>query len=290
MELRTTTAGKCVTILTCRRSASAGPKCMILRRCCCCLTLGVVVFLVIGIIMSVVRRHNRLSMLNPLLNALENSPACSIDLNHFRHTCSLNLGTAGDKFQLHPAENPLFGFLYSQLLGKDPDLLKEVLFGAYVLFPDPKKEFYAFLTTLPHAHKRISSHKSSSLQYGIPEGTYLSAILIGTIPCPASAGAGADAQCTWLQFEGSEWHPFVDPIGGIGHSLDYFHHKICGCNIGPLGTSTYTDASPLVISGAVPNRSVACPSRCPDIGASFYQKHRRDHFVSRARSSELNHV
>eukprot|EP00746_Dinoflagellata_sp_MGD_P026672 gnl/MRDRNA2_/MRDRNA2_162855_c0_seq1.p1 gnl/MRDRNA2_/MRDRNA2_162855_c0~~gnl/MRDRNA2_/MRDRNA2_162855_c0_seq1.p1 ORF type:complete len:324 (+),score=12.79 gnl/MRDRNA2_/MRDRNA2_162855_c0_seq1:33-974(+) len=234
-------------------------------RCCCCFTSCLLVILLICIILSVVRRNRRIKMLDPLLDALERSPFCNED---GIITCVLNVGLAGDKFQLHPAENPLFGFLYGQLLHQNSVHLKDALFGAYVLFPDPDRRYYRFLSTLPDAHKRISSHQSSSIQYGIPEGQYLSAILIGTIDCPSNAGAPANSPCTWLQFEGSEWQPLRDPVGAVGHSLDYLRHLACGCNIGPLGQSNYTDHTPLVVSGKIANRSEVCPLECDAISVS----------------------
>ena len=176
--------------------------------------------------------------------------------------CVAELSKAASKdFDLHPAENLLFGFLTAQLarLPKTNDTagdggrqgsphMAEILRGAHVRFPDPDAKWHQFLVTLPGAYPRISSHASTARQSGIDEGRVVHTILIGSL----------DGE-TWLQLEGSPWNPAKFEV--LGHCLDGIEYVLTRKNVGPLGTSSYTDRNPLDL-GQVQNASTACPLLC----------------------------
>jgi len=129
--------------------------------------------------------------------------------------------------------------------------MRAILSGAHVQFLDPEGGFHHFLISRRGAYPRISSHPSTSEQYGVKEGRILQTILIGT---------NSDNR-TWFQLEGAPW----DPHGSIGniinHSLDAVIYFITRRNIGPLGTTSYTDKNPLRLDTPAPPEK-SCPLPC----------------------------
>lgn len=211
---------------------------------------AVLAFFVFVCVITVVRHHRRGAELDPLLEAISASRVC---YHSQTETCAVELGeSATARFDLHEAENPLFGFLYAQLGLSDLDGMREVLGGAHVQLEDGGSA-YGFLTQLPGAAKRISSHDSDRAQYGIPEGRIVSTLLVGTL-----------RNHTWFQLEASSWDPWRNPLASLGHVADYLEYKATGMNVGPLGTSRSTEAHPLAL-GHVGSVQKACPLACSQL-------------------------
>eukprot|EP00747_Dinoflagellata_sp_TGD_P192245 gnl/TRDRNA2_/TRDRNA2_56811_c0_seq1.p1 gnl/TRDRNA2_/TRDRNA2_56811_c0~~gnl/TRDRNA2_/TRDRNA2_56811_c0_seq1.p1 ORF type:complete len:297 (+),score=45.42 gnl/TRDRNA2_/TRDRNA2_56811_c0_seq1:26-892(+) len=221
-------------------------------RCCCRVSVAgclPVVLLVLGLgIAATVQQQRREAELEPLLDAISSSAGCDAPTA----TCAVELSdTASSRFDLHPAENPLFGFLQLQVLEHDREKMKEVLCGAHLQIHDIDGSTYTFLTNLPGAWVRISSHDSDRAQYGIPEGRIVSSLLVGTLH-----------NFTWLQLEAHPWDVWHDPVGSMGHALDYVKYRFTGMNVGPLGLSRFTDRHPLEVLHRRKGVAEACPQQC----------------------------
>jgi hypothetical protein len=163
------------------------------------------------------------------------------------------------RFDLHPAENPLLGFLWQQVLGQSRTELLEVLSGAHVIIDDPEGKAYAFLESLPGAERRsFSTHRSDRAQYDIPEGYFVSSLLIGYLN-----------NATWFQLEGAPWDLNNHFWQSLGHILDTTEYimSLMSSNVGPLGTSKYTDRRPLRKKHVAPVHKV-CPIGCTTEHAS----------------------
>lgn len=196
----------------------------------------------------VVRHATRGKELKPLLDAMAGSKIC----NDVRTgTCALELlQQYADQFDLHEAENPLFGFLFAQMSRGDRAELSEVLCGAHVQVRDEDGSIYNFLTSLPGATRRTSSHRSDRSQFGIPEGRVVSTLLVGHL-----------GNQTWFQLEGSPWGTRQTVWNLLGHALDFIEYSTLGQNVGPLGTSRLTDRQSLMAGSPKPVGE-ACPETC----------------------------
>ena len=118
------------------------------------------------------------------------------------------------------------------------EILEEMLKGAYLRFED-NGELYNKLVHLFHANlqKRRSSHDSCAQQYSF-SGPIVKEILFGV-----SKENGL--KTTWIQFER---HDTNTPVNFVLHLGDYFLYKWTGKNIGPYGSSNYTESNPLKVS------------------------------------------
>lgn len=150
-------------------------------------------------------------------------------------SCKAELGLNATTFDLHPAENALFGFIYAQVTNRSHSDMSEILGGAFVKFPDPNGCAHKFLITLPGHYKRISSHFSSTDQYGIKEGKVIDTILIGT----------STDNVTWFQLEGAAFDGMHDISQSWKHTLDTILYVVTRRQMGPLGTSAHTEKQPL---------------------------------------------
>eukprot|EP00927_Polykrikos_kofoidii_P016057 TRINITY_DN17203_c0_g1_i1.p1 TRINITY_DN17203_c0_g1~~TRINITY_DN17203_c0_g1_i1.p1 ORF type:complete len:363 (-),score=41.76 TRINITY_DN17203_c0_g1_i1:129-1169(-) len=170
-------------------------------------------------------------------------------------TCAVDMSavTAG-RFDLHEAENPLLGFIFKQLFDGSRSELREVLCGAHVVLNDPTGAAYAFLTSLPGATRRVSSHRSDRVQYGIDEGRVVSELLVGMYQ-----------NATWFQLEGNPWDPFRQPYASFKHTLDFLEYMLLWWNVGPQGVSQFTERNPLRVSKIL-SVAEACSKVC---GLSF---------------------
>eukprot|EP00933_Yihiella_yeosuensis_P059492 TRINITY_DN6081_c1_g5_i1.p1 TRINITY_DN6081_c1_g5~~TRINITY_DN6081_c1_g5_i1.p1 ORF type:complete len:316 (+),score=17.57 TRINITY_DN6081_c1_g5_i1:85-948(+) len=213
-------------------------------------------FLAVIIIRVAIDQVSRRAMLSPLLSALRSSAVCHAP----RYTNSTQRWFPCDvvldreesaSFDLHPAENSLFGYIYVQLVDRNDSLMTEILSGAHAkVVVDNRKDVYKFLHNLPGAKKRISSHKSDSVQFGLPEGRILGSLLVG-----------GWKNSTWLQLEAHPWGAIWDPVNNLGHICDYIQYKLTGRNIGPLGTSSHTDQNPLSFHQTQVSKQ-ECPTVC----------------------------
>jgi hypothetical protein len=159
-------------------------------------------------------------------------------------------------FDLHPAENAFFGFVAAQVAMRDRSFLKEVVGGAYVEFDDIEGSGgrcgYNFLTGLEGNYQRVSSHSSTTQQYGLPQGKVIGSVLIGT----------KNNNVTWFQLEGAGWN-IRNPVGAFKHALDTILYVVLRRQMGPLGTSDHLESNPLTSKSASP-MSAACSSMtCP---------------------------
>ncbi|KDO32931.1 hypothetical protein SPRG_02624 [Saprolegnia parasitica CBS 223.65] len=137
------------------------------------------------------------------------------------------------------SECKVLGTLYLHLVDRQSHLLMEILRGAHVVVADDRGYYYDLLQNVSaQAYKRISSHYSSAPQYAVPQGPLLDTILVGTT-------ARNDS---WFQFEGAAWDPFARPIDSVLHVLHFLEYSLRGVQIGPLGTSAFTDKTPLRIA------------------------------------------
>mmetsp|Transcript_10236 Transcript_10236/g.30802 ORF Transcript_10236/g.30802 Transcript_10236/m.30802 type:complete len:337 (-) Transcript_10236:49-1059(-) len=217
------------------------------RKLCVC-TVCLAATITVLTVMVFIRHNWRNRRLDPVLDMVFSAGVCE---NPARHVCELNISQAVlDKFDLHEHESPLLGFLFHQVARGAHEELRQVLSGAHIKLQDPDGSVYDFLRSLPGAWRRISSHRSSRPQYGVPAGSVLSALLVGTLD-----------NSTWLQLEGSPWDPGHRPLGSLGHALDFLEYAIIRRNVGPLGTSKATDRQPLLAGQIAPTRE-ACPSAC----------------------------
>lgn len=204
--------------------------------------------------------------LEPLLDAVNSSSICWEGNGTLSRSiaCDLRLGDQNaDRFDLHPAENVLLGFLFQQLARRDLTFMGQVLRGAHVVIAqDPQAEYYRLLTTLPGAQPRISSHASDRLQYGIPEGRIVQTLLVGAL-----------GTSVWFQLEGHPWDPWSSPWSSFGHIADFVRYRLSGRNQGPLGSSVHTDQLPLTITAAVPTPKEVCPDSCASRGFDGSEEH-----------------
>lgn len=189
--------------------------------------------------------HGRGRLLEPMLDMLEKSAYCH---HTAAATCLMELPDSDlRKFDLNPplAEKVLMGFVYMQIARRDREIMRQILSGAHILLQrdvlsTPGGEnftAYQLLQSFPGAYKRQSSHRSDAQQYGLPQGEVLHTLLLGDI----------DGH-TWFQFEGNGVHSVISFLLHMGNYVEY---KLTGRNIGPLGTSKFTDRAPLVIKAPV---------------------------------------
>lgn len=207
-------------------------------------------FYLIVAVLVIVRHLWRGAGLGDLCILVQTSKPC---MDPTTRTCSLVVSADDDvSFDLGPSRRNLLGWLYLQLLQNNTDNLKEVLRGGHVAVTDANRSTYNFITQLPGAYVRHSSHKSDSKQYAIKEGRFLSTILMGHWK----------GRC-WFQFEGAPWAPGTYPLLSFFHLLDYYEYRVTSRNVGPFGTSWHTDRHPLVLSPDMPSVATACPELCP---------------------------
>lgn len=225
------------------------------RRCRTISTIGGSMYALGTLVVVVMLRHARRSVeLHPFLAAVNASYLCRHRTRQASSvpTCLLEFSEEdADTFDLHPAENPLLGFLYGQLARADEVIMKEILSGAHARIEDPQGSYYHFLTTLPHSTQRISSHTSDMAQYGIDGGKIVSEMLVGKL-----------GNVTWLQLEGSTWNPQHRPVASFGHVLDFIEYRITRRQIGPLGTSEFSEWHP-IFQGLPVSMEDACVRHCP---------------------------
>ncbi|CAK9079609.1 Light-harvesting complex I LH38 protein [Durusdinium trenchii] len=219
---------------------------------CCAL---VVTFVLLIVTVIGVNHAERSELLEPMLDMLEKASFCHAPAHA---TCSAEIPSAElQKFDLHPpqAEKALMGFMYLQVARRDRNLMREILSGAHLVLmkdlldgKDGPISAYRMLEHWPGAYRRASSHRSDFQQYGIPQGEVLHTILLGRI-----------GKTTWLQFEGNGVNGMVS---FFFHMCDYLEYKVTSRNIGPLGTSKYTDRAPLLIQLPVSMDKQECPLMC----------------------------
>lgn len=234
-----------------RRKWSAAARCRF--GCCCCMLVFLLTFIALLIARFVARNKDADKYRGPFIEALADASVChnSAINTSCGATCAVELGANATMFDLSPAESPLFGFIFTQLINQSSDNMEDILGGAHVVFEDAGSCMHKFLINLPGAYPRTSSHRSTSTQYGIKEGRILDTILIGT----------DSKNMSWFQLEGAAWDPKHDIPSSFNHALDMFLYILTRKQMGPLGTSPHTDKHPLHFPQ--PLRSeLFCPQAC----------------------------
>lgn len=119
------------------------------------------------------------------------------------------------------------------------ELLEEILKGGYLKLED-NGSFYNELIYIfhPNLQKRHSSHHSCVQQYSF-SGPVVKEVLFGV------SEDKKGTLTTWIQFERHNTHTLINLIL---HLFDYVIHKYTGKNIGPYGSSNYTESNPLKVS------------------------------------------
>lgn len=137
-------------------------------------------------------------------------------------------------------ERQVIEIIYWHLIEQNPITMMEIFKGAHVIVRGDQGEYYHTFQTLDpdSVYVRMSSHFSKVKQVGITQGSFLTTLLCGETP----------ESDTWFQFESAPWNPWGDPLESLVHVLNYLEYIFRGVQIGPLGTSVYTDASPLIVT------------------------------------------
>ncbi|OQR99368.1 hypothetical protein ACHHYP_06920 [Achlya hypogyna] len=156
-------------------------------------------------------------------------------------TATMIAGTDGlvraeipDRPDIIDVEAKVLGTLYTRLT--DSGLLQDILRGAHVVVAYDRGFYYDLFRNLSTAvHTRQSSHFSTAPQLAVPQGPLLNTLLMGkTIE-----------HDSWFQLEGSTWDPISRPMDSLVHVLNYLEYCVGGVQVGPLGTSPFTDRFPL---------------------------------------------
>ncbi len=112
--------------------------------------------------------------------------------------------------------------------------LTHVLRGAHVCVGNDQGLYYTWITRLEGAYPRLSSHASLFPVYGVPILNNEHSILGGV-------SLGND---TWFQLEKYQWS-LTNPRKSFLHALDFIYYILMDRQVGPYGTSSFTDRRPL---------------------------------------------
>lgn len=86
-----------------------------------------------------------------------------------------------DEYDMRDAEVTLLGTLHVRIANRSMYMTEQLLRGAHVVVRGDGGYFYRMFSRFEGAYTRTSSHYSSRVQYGIPEGRYLRTLLFGTV-------------------------------------------------------------------------------------------------------------
>ncbi len=115
----------------------------------------------------------------------------------------------------------------------------QLLRGAFVILVDDGAELPRMIQARGVKPTAFSSHHSVGPQYRLG-GRRLPTILVGAYSSHSS----------WVQLERHSM--------GMRHFADYMRHVMSGLNVGPYGTSGYTEKRPLSVRGL----ALPLPRRC----------------------------
>lgn len=149
-----------------------------------------------------------------------------------------------EHLDLQSRECCLLGTVFHGVLNRSGDSLLEFLGGAHVVVTTAGSShtdtLYMIMMHMQGAYQRRSSHSSSAPQYGVPQGRLLRTLLVGR--------QVQDPQRTWFQVEGANWAPLKNPFESTTHILNWLRYIVTGLQVGPLGSSIYTDRRPLEVT------------------------------------------
>ncbi|GMI12815.1 hypothetical protein TrVE_jg961 [Triparma verrucosa] len=114
--------------------------------------------------------------------------------------------------------------------------LVEIVKGAHVVVKGDSGAYYEWLKDMDGLQKRSSSHFSVKQQYALKMGKTLQTLLFGI---------NHDGD-TWFQLEGREVSGWKGNwVDSSIHIINFVEYKISGNNVGPLGSSRWTESEPL---------------------------------------------
>lgn len=137
--------------------------------------------------------------------------------------------------ELEEDNKKILATIYSRLIDRDGTILVELMKGAHVIVQGDGGWYYGAFKRMGKAHHRISSHYSKIKQFSTSHGPVLSTLLVGETMDGNS----------WFQFEAAAWDPLHHPVDSIMHMVNYIEYKLRDVQVGPFGTSAYTDRNPL---------------------------------------------
>lgn len=119
------------------------------------------------------------------------------------------------------------------------EALEEILKGGHIKFEDDGLFYNELIEEFnTNLRPRFSSHKSSQQQFSL-SGPVIKEVLFGVTKDEQGK------ETTWMQFENNNTKTLISLIL---HLFDYIMHKLTGKNIGPYGTSNFTEKNPFIIS------------------------------------------
>ena len=116
----------------------------------------------------------------------------------------------------------------------------EFLKGGYLLIDDDGELYKHWHENLNELRPRFSSHQSTDQQFGL-KGDFVKEALFGTTFTDASSN-----KQTWIQLERTSTGGGL--LNLIYHLLNYLQYKFSKKNIGPYGTSKFTEQKSVKIS------------------------------------------
>lgn len=117
-----------------------------------------------------------------------------------------------------------------------PAQIAAILMGGHVRLEDEGQTYEKWTAKIQNKNQRISSHPSHGQQYGV-RGPLVKELLFSRIE-------DNDGKVyTWFQLEN---HP-VSFGHVIRHMVDYARYRLTRMNQGPYGSSTATDARPIIL-------------------------------------------
>ncbi len=122
---------------------------------------------------------------------------------------------------------------------KKLEVVKQALHGAYIQIEDGGSFYNKWVEEVPSKKQRDSSHASSAPQYSF-QGPLCKECLFSKKWVKDASG---EREVTWFQLER---YP-LERAWLFAHFFTWVIYKMTGENQGPHGTSSYTEANPLVI-------------------------------------------
>ena len=121
-----------------------------------------------------------------------------------------------------------------------PATLCHALQGAHVVLHHDTGQLYRWVRHLNMSYRRISSHRSIAATYAVNMVYGSGSMLTGITPKNAS----------WFQLEADAWRPIHAPAKSVLHALNFMYYALTHLQVGPFGTSKFTDKRPLVVCNA----------------------------------------
>jgi len=115
-------------------------------------------------------------------------------------------------------------------------VMTDVLRGAHVVLLGDSGRFYEWIIAMQGSYRRTSSHVSTRVVYAV-SGTLLPSCLAGMTP----------RQDSWFQLEADPWNFNRYPVRSLLHALSFLFYELLDVQVGPYGTSQYSETNPLIV-------------------------------------------